>query len=140
MKAILKTYRQSPRKARLIADLIRGKSISAAKDLLEFTIKRSSPIFEKLLDSAVANAVTNSSADKDTLFIKEITVNKGVVMKRSMPRARGSAYPIKKRTSHIVIILGVRAQDESKKSKVSKAKKEIKNPKKALSPKLAAKS
>ena len=81
MKALLTNYHQSPRKVRLVADLIRGKSIAQAKAALMFLPKKSSPAIEKLLDSAVSNA-RQVGADTDNLFIKTIQVNKGLVMRR----------------------------------------------------------
>jgi large subunit ribosomal protein L22 len=126
MKAILKTYRQSPRKARLLATLISGKKVLDAKHALMFADKRSAPIFLKLLNSAIANAKQNFSVDTDTLFVTSASVNKGVTLKRSMPRARGSAFPINKRTSHIEIVLGVKgvkgAQLEAPKKEIVEAK------------------
>lgn len=104
---MLKTYRQSPRKVRLLVDLIRGKKVSDAEVALRFADKRSAPIVLKLLRSAVANA-KNASANVDELIVKEAQVNKGLTMKRVMPRARGSAARINKRTSHIKIVLGVK--------------------------------
>lgn len=106
MKAILKTYRQSPRKVRLVADAVRGKRVPEALTLLSFLEKRAAAPIKKLLQSAVANARQNFGADPDTLSVQEITVNKGAVLKRWMPRARGKAAAIKKRTSHITIELG----------------------------------
>ena len=106
MRAILKTYRQSPRKVRLVADTIRGKRVPDALAVLSFLEKRAAAPIRKLLESAVANARQNFGADPDELAVREITVNKGAVLKRSMPRARGRATPIKKRTSHVTIILG----------------------------------
>ena len=117
--ATLKNYRQSPRKVRLIADLVRGKSIDSAENILAFAVKRASPPILKLIRSAVANATNNSGISKESLFIKAITVNKGVVLKRSMPRARGSASAIRKHTSIVKVELGVR---EVKASKVKKTK------------------
>src|SRR3989344_902805 len=105
MKATLQTYRQSPRKVRLLADLIRGKRVSDALVRLQFADKRGAPIVAKLLKSAVANASNLANAGAENLFVKEISVNQGVTMKRSMPRARGSASRINKRTSHINIVL-----------------------------------
>ena len=105
MKAALKNYRQQPRKVRLIADLIRGKDIKKAVALLRFTEKRATEPFLKVLHSAVANAVQEGKKAED-LFVKTVTVNKGITYKRFMPRARGSASRINKRTSHIVIELG----------------------------------
>lgn len=125
MKALLNTYRQSPRKVRLLADMVRGKSIIAAKAALLLAVKRGAPVVQKLIDSAVANAKQNFSIDPENLFVKEITVNKGVVMKRFMPKARGSATPLRKRTSHIAVILGIKegTKKEAKEVVLPKAKK-----------------
>jgi len=121
MKATLDTYRQSPRKVRLLVDLIRGKKVSTALTALQFADKRAAPIVSKLLKSAVANATNSTSANVDDLFVKEAEVNQGVTMKRMMPRARGSANRINKRTSHIKIVLGVKeAGSETKKAKKQK--------------------
>ena len=105
MKAILKNYRQSPRKVRLIADLVRGKSVSDALATLNFVDKRAAGPFAKVIKSAVANAKDHGK-NIDTLFIKRVAVDKGDVMKRFMPRARGSASRINKRNSHISVELG----------------------------------
>jgi large subunit ribosomal protein L22 len=121
MKAILKTYRQSPRKVRLLVDLIRGKKVEQAKTALMFADKKAAGVVLKLLNSAVSNAKNNSSIDLENLFVKTASVDKGVTMKRSMPRARGSAYPINKRTSHILIELAVREGKAAK--EVSKGEK-----------------
>jgi large subunit ribosomal protein L22 len=118
MKANLQTYRQSPRKVRLLADLIRGKKVEEALVRLKFADKRAAPVVEKLLRSAVANASAQSLKAED-LFVKEVAVNKGITMKRMMPRARGSASRINKRTSHIHIVLAP-AAEMKKKSKASK--------------------
>ncbi len=107
MKAALKTYRQSPRKVRLVADLIRGKKTSDALVTLQFANKRAAVELTKLLKSAIANA-KNLDADESKLYIKEIQVNKGVTLKRIMPRARGSASAINKRTSHVTISLATK--------------------------------
>ena len=105
MKAILKNYRQSPRKVRLIADLVRGKTTTDALATLQFVDKRASGPFAKVINSAIANAKDQGKAI-DKLFIKEVRVDKGTVLKRSMPRARGSASRINKRNSHISVELG----------------------------------
>ena len=105
MKAILKNYRQSTRKVRLLADVVRGKKGSDALATLQFIDKRASGPFAKLIQSAVANA-KGQGKDVEKLFIKHVAVNKGDVMKRSMPRARGSASRINKRNSHILVELG----------------------------------
>jgi large subunit ribosomal protein L22 len=105
MKAILKNYRQSPRKVRLLADLVRGKKVADALVTLKFLDKRAAGPFSKVIQSAVANA-TSQGKSVDKLFVKSTAVNKGTVLKRSMPRARGSASRINKRNSHISVELG----------------------------------
>jgi len=105
MKAILKNYRQSPRKVRLVADVVRGKKVNDAIATLRFVDKRASGPFTKVIESAVANAV-QSGKQVDKLFIKKVSVDKGTVLKRFMPRARGSASRINKRNSHILVELG----------------------------------
>lgn len=105
MKAILKNYRQSPRKVRLIADVIRGKKVPQALAMLKFVDKRASVPFAKVVESAVANAV-QAGKKEDRLYIKSVAVDKGTVLKRFMPRARGSASRINKRNSHISVELG----------------------------------
>src|SRR3989344_2815734 len=105
MQAILKNYRQSPRKVRLVATAMKGKSVSDAEAELDFLLKRASLPIKNLLMSAVANARNNFNLAKEDLIVKSITVNKGIVMKRSMPRARGSASRINKRTSHVTLTL-----------------------------------
>lgn len=120
--ATLKTYRQTPRKVRLVADLIKGKTVEQAIAHLNFLPKRASLPLKKLLESAVANAQHNFGAERGDLLIKDIRVDKGIVMRRFMPRARGSAAPIKKRTSHIVLVLGKREKKVAKIKKETKAK------------------
>ena len=105
MKASLKNYRQSPRKVRLIADLVRGKKANEALHVLKFVNKRAAEPFAKIIRSAVANA-TDQGANADSLFIKKVAVDKGIVLKRFMPRARGSASRINKRSCHITVELG----------------------------------
>lgn len=104
-QATLKNARISPLKARLVADQIRGKSIAAALDVLNFGIQKGHEVFRKLLNSAIANAENNFSADIDELQVKEVTVDAGVVIKRMMPRAKGRGARILKRTSHITIVV-----------------------------------
>src|SRR3989338_10638776 len=108
MKAILSNYRQSPRKVRLVATLIQGKSVADAKMELSFLVKRASLPIEKLLDSAVANAKA-AGIDAENLFVKEARVDGGVTLKRSMPRAFGRASRINKRSSHVMITLAEKA-------------------------------
>lgn len=105
MKAFLNNFRKSPRKVRLVADLIKGKKVTDALVTLKNTAKGSSDSLEKLLKSAISNAKGMGKDQKD-LFIKTFKVDTGVIMKRIMPRARGSAYRINKRTSHITLELG----------------------------------
>lgn len=102
--AKLSSYRQAPRKVRLIAGLIRGKSVEIALVELNHRAKRSAPVFAKLIKSAVANAKALGMA-VDTLIVKEVRVDKGAVLKRSRPRAQGRAFPIHKHTSHIMLTL-----------------------------------
>jgi large subunit ribosomal protein L22 len=117
MKATLQNYRQSPRKVRLVTDLIKGKKVADAKLELAFLAKRASEPLEKLLDSAIANAKNNFGIGPENLIVKNIQVDKGIVLKRFMPRARGSASRINKRTSHVVLIL----EDTNKKIEKPKA-------------------
>lgn len=107
MKAVLKNYRQAPRKVRLLADLVRGKKVQDALNALQFIDKKAAEPFAKVLRSAEANA-KNLGADTQKLIIKSVQVNKGTVIKRFMPRARGSASAIKKRNSHITVELGLK--------------------------------
>ncbi len=103
--ASLSNYRQSPRKVRLIADLIRGKSAERALALLSTLPKRGSEPMQKLLKSAIANA----KAPASELYVSAIQVNGGIVFKRQMPRARGRASMIRKKTSHITLALAEKA-------------------------------
>ena len=109
MKAILKNYRQSAQKVRLVVDEIRGKKASDALTILTFMPKRAAGQIKKVLESAIANAKENNGKEIESLFIKEVRVDEGLTMKRFRPRARGSAFPIRKRTSHIQITLGEKA-------------------------------
>ena len=104
MKAVLKNYRQSPRKVRLIADLVRGKKATEALTTLQFVDKRAAGPFSKVIASAIANA-KQQGKDEEKLVIKRVAVDKGMVLKRFMPRARGSASRINKRNSHITVEL-----------------------------------
>lgn len=104
-KAIAKTVRIAPRKVRLVVDLIRGKKIGEAIAILKYTPKSASPVVEKVLKSAIANAEHNYDLDLENLYVSEAYVNEGPTMKRFRPRAKGSASPINKRTSHITIVV-----------------------------------
>lgn len=105
MRATLTNFRQPPRKVRLLADLIRGRKVKQVLVELDFIGKKASLPIKKLLTSAVANAENNFQISRDNLFIKSIRVDKGLVMRRSLPRARGRATPLRHRTSHIAIEL-----------------------------------
>ena len=105
MKALLTNYHQSPRKVRLVADLIRGKSVAAARAALLYLPKKSSPVLGKLLDSAIANA-SSRGASIENLFVKTITVNKGAVMRRARPFARGRSGSVRKTMSIVFLELG----------------------------------
>jgi len=130
VKASLKYLRISPRKVRLVADLIKGLSVKVAEANLLHVSKRSSNPLLKLLKSAVANAEHNFGLDKNNLFIRAIRVDEGPALKRWRPRARGAAFSIKKRTSHIFLTLKEIKENKEKKGKVKEEKKEIKKIKK----------
>ncbi|AGA56529.1 MAG: 50S ribosomal protein L22 [Thermobacillus sp.] len=104
-KAHANYVRIAPRKARLVVDLIRGKSVGEAIAILRHTPKAASPIVEKLLNSAVANAEHNYQMNVERLYISQAYVNQGPTLKRYRPRAQGRAFPIKKRTSHITLVV-----------------------------------
>lgn len=103
--AIAKGVRIAPRKARLVIDLIRGKSVEEADKILKNINKESARLSRKVLVSAVANVENNLSLDKAKLYVKEAVVNEGQVMKRMKFGSRGHVDPIKKRTSHIKIVV-----------------------------------
>ena len=104
-KAIARYVRISPRKARCVVDLIRGKNVDEALAILQYTPKAASPVVYKLLSSAVANAVNNQEMDRSTLYVAEVYANPGPTLKRYVARSRGSASPMLRRTSHISVIL-----------------------------------
>lgn len=103
--ASLKYARVGAQKARLVADLIRGKDVSDAIKTLTFLNKKSAEMIKKLIESAVANADFKKTMDIDKLFVKTIYVDKGPVLKRFRPRAQGRAFGVKKQTSHINVVL-----------------------------------
>ncbi len=105
MRATLSNLRISPRKVRLVANLVKGKKVAEALAQLAFLTKRSAAPVAKLLNSAIANAVNNQKAIKEDLVVQNVTVNKNVTLKRMMPRAHGRAARINKRTSQIVVTL-----------------------------------
>lgn len=103
--AIIRSVHVSSRKAKLVVDLIRGKKVNEALRILETTNKKSAPILKKLLTSAIANATNNHSMNGQLLYVYEVFANEGPTMKRVMPRAKGSADTIFKRTTHFKIVL-----------------------------------
>ena len=144
--AKLNYLRMAPRKVRLVADLIRGKTVEKAQTILNFLPKKAARPLLKLLDSAIANAHHNFQLEKDNLYVSKVRVDEGPKLKRWRPRARGQAFEIQKKTSHITLILEeiekkpmkrkVKREkvklEEKKKSikKEAKPRKEIKKPKK----------
>jgi large subunit ribosomal protein L22 len=114
-KAILKKVRVAPRKARLVADLVRGMDVDQALEVLTFTRKKTAPLLKKLLESAIANAEHEGeghdhAVDIDKLYIRSVTVDGGPTMRRFRPRAMGRATKIIKRTSHITLVLDEREE------------------------------
>ena len=107
-QAKLRNVRLSPRKARLVVDMVRGMGIQEAMNILQVSPQKTAPILSKLLKSAVANAEQSGVSDVDQLFIKTVMVDQGPVLKRFMPRAQGRASRIRKPTSHITVVLDVK--------------------------------
>lgn len=124
--AKLSNYRQAPRKVRLVADLIRGKSAAEAIATLMTLPKRASLPMEKLVRSAIANAKQAGESNPESMVISRIEVNEGIVLKRMMPRARGRGAQILKRSSHINLMLTAPAGSKSVKDKKAPAKKAAK--------------
>lgn len=117
----------APRKARLVADLVRGKKAEEAQVILNFAVKRASNPVLKLLNSAIANAKTTKNVPASDLFISKITVDEGPAGKRVLPKSRGRGEIIKKKTSHVTLILDVKREDvkKTKKGKKVAEKKEV---------------
>ena len=108
VKAVAKTVRCTSRKAKLVLDLIRGKDVAEAMGMLKLLPNNAATITYKVVKSAVANATHNFQMDETKLYVKECYANEGVTMKRFMPRAKGSASPIMKRTSNITVVVAER--------------------------------
>jgi len=121
VKAQLNQLRMAPRKVRLVANLIKGLHVEDARVQLELMTKKSSDPMLKLLNSAVANAKNNNKLDESALFVSKVLVNGGPTIKRWFPRAMGRAFPIKKRTCSIILVLSELEAQEPKKSKRAKA-------------------
>ncbi|MGI6122917.1 MAG: 50S ribosomal protein L22 [Acetivibrionales bacterium] len=109
-RAIVKHVRVSSRKAKLVIDLIRNKDIDEAYGILKYMPRNASEVLYKLLKSAEANAVNNNQLNRDNLFVSEVYAEQGPTLKRIMPRAQGRAFRIRKRTSHITLVLKERAK------------------------------
>jgi large subunit ribosomal protein L22 len=107
-RAKLRYVRLSPRKTRLVVDMVRGKGIQEAINILKFSPQKAAAIVSKLVGSAVANAEQKGVADVDRLYVKAISVDMGPVLKRFIPRAQGRATKIRKPTSHITVVLDER--------------------------------
>ncbi len=110
VKAVARFVRVSPRKARIVVDQVRGKSVEQAREILAFTNRAVAEDVEKVLNSAVANAEHNNHLRADNLVVKAAFVDEGPTLKRIRPRAKGSAARIRKRTSHITIIVAPREE------------------------------
>jgi large subunit ribosomal protein L22 len=108
VKATAKSVGLTPTKVRLVLDLIRGKDVKEAQAILRFTPRASAPVISKLLTSAVANATHNHSLDEDKLYVKACYADEAPVLKRWMPRAKGRADQIIKRSSHITVVVDER--------------------------------
>ncbi|EYE87699.1 50S ribosomal protein L22 [Fervidicella metallireducens AeB] len=108
-KAYAKYIRMSPRKVKVVLDLIRGKNAGEALAILKHTPRAAAPVVEKLLKSAIANAENNNGMDVSKLYVAETYVGQGPTLKRFRPRAQGRAYRILKRTSHITMVVRERA-------------------------------
>ncbi|ABK60912.1 MULTISPECIES: 50S ribosomal protein L22 [Clostridium] len=108
-RAIAKYVRMSPRKVRVVLDLVRGKNVSEAFAILKYTPKDAATVVLKVLKSAVANAENNFNLDVNKLYIAEAYANQGPTLKRFKPRAQGRAYSIMKRTSHVTLVVKERA-------------------------------
>ena len=110
VRAQARNIRDSPRKARIVVDLVRGKSVAQAQEILRFTNRGIAETVEKVLNSAVAHAEHNNHLRAESLVVKTAYVDEGPSMKRMRPRAKGSAARIRKRTSHITIVVAPREE------------------------------
>jgi large subunit ribosomal protein L22 len=104
-RAVARFVRVSPRKVRLVMDEVRGKKVEDALNMLTFAPQKGARLLRKLIQSAVSNAQHNSNLDPDSLVVKTVFADEGPVLKRFIPRAQGRATPIRKRTSHLTVIL-----------------------------------
>lgn len=138
-KAVLRYIRVTPRKARMVIDLIRGRNAEEAMTILKFTPRRAARVLQRVLKSAIANATQKDMGDVDALRVSRAFVDVGPTMKRVLPRAMGRANTILKRTSHITVVIGA-GVEEGKPVQPSLKVKEEKLPKKAVKSKEEAKT
>jgi large subunit ribosomal protein L22 len=141
MKAILNQIRVSPRKAQLVAALIRNKKVTEAQDILKFTPKKAAKVLLKALNSAAGNAENNFNQKVEDLVVSKVHVGKGIVYKRFRPISRGRAHPILKKTSNITVEVSMQTPEKEVKpeKKEVKAEEKPKVEKKAKSSKASAK-
>ncbi|MBI2117878.1 50S ribosomal protein L22, partial [Candidatus Peregrinibacteria bacterium] len=125
VKALLRSARIAPKKANIIARMVRGMSVPEAQSLLSRTQKKAARLFEGLLASAVANAAHNDRQDTQVLVVKEVIVNQGSSLRRGVPMARGRVRPMRKFLSHLSVTLGVQAEGAEEGS--SKKKQEVRS-------------
>jgi len=120
VKAIARHIRISPKKANLVAGLVRNKNAVDALNILKFTPKKGAKLIYKVLHSAMANAENNFKQKREDLIIKEIIVTQGRTLKRSVPISRGRVHPILKRTSHITVTVGLSSENPTPKKETAK--------------------
>ena len=108
--AILRRFRESPRKVRMVADMIRGRSVDDAMSILRLQQRKAAKMLSKVLGSAIANATENEKADADKLVVTNVSIDGGPTQKRWMPRSMGRANRINSRTSHVTIVVDVPAE------------------------------
>ena len=137
MKAYLKNYRQAPRKVRLVADMVRGKNVGAAREALTFSSKKAASGVKKLIDSAIANAKQKGVEHPEDLTIKMIKVDEGFTFMRYRARYGGRATPVRRHSSHITVELG---EGKQKKAKMTSKQEEPQKAKKPASKKTTAKA
>ena len=106
-RAVLRRFRESPRKVRAVADMIRGRSVDDALSILRMQQRKAATMLQKVLGSAIANATENEKADADKLVVTKVNIDCGPVQKRFMPRSMGRANRINNRTSHVTVVVDV---------------------------------
>lgn len=141
VRAVEKYIRISPKKARLVADVVRGQNAVQALTILKFMPKKAAGIISKAINSAVHNAINNYGLDKEGLVITKLTVDQGPSLKRFRPRSKGMASPLLKRTSHItVVVSGVDPKTAKKAAKIETKETKVADKTKQVSKSVAKKS